>query len=261
MVTDTQRLSKPEFEFLVTQAAEAEQIQNISLYKREGNDVKFQIYTNRYLKKLPTRLVSSNRGWLIRPFYIFDDLSPEDICDARSEAVTLEECGLTIENPDKTRCKLEKKKSCFYDYAQVSGDKQYCDYTANFKGPCLVELGLEIDLEQLIADCYAFPRESEQADCLLELGKSTEDIQVCHATEFERTKYTCYGVIAAAKGSVHQCEEYIRDGGFYNSFRHALCILSYVRETKDFSKCQMMNNDDSAIVGALKEECSDLAWA
>ncbi|MBU0461136.1 MAG: hypothetical protein KJ574_00975 [Nanoarchaeota archaeon] len=260
LLSDTQGLSKQEFVFLARNAAEAEQIQNISLCQQENNIMKFQIYTTAYLKKIPTEMIKTNNGWLFSPFYIFTDLSPEKVCADRSNTVTLDECGLTIENPDKTRCKMEKRKSCFFEYANVSGNAEYCNMTANLRGACLVQLGFTIDLNQTITDCYAFPTESEQATCLLELARGTRDKEVCRRMIFERTKYECYGMMAAFGESVLKCEEFIKQDGFYNSFRHALCVLSYVKETGDTSQCEQIHSSDDAMVGAMREECSEMRF-
>ncbi|MFQ5475283.1 MAG: hypothetical protein ACE5DM_05605, partial [Candidatus Nanoarchaeia archaeon] len=248
--------SKEEFAFLARNAAEAEQIDSISIERKEGNVVKFRITTNRYVKKMPTTIILEGDEWNIKPFYIFSELDPAEVCTSRAEAVTLEECGLGLDDTDKTTCITEKRKQCLYDYAQVSGERDYCNYTSNLKGGCLMGLGIDIDIDQMVSDCYAHESESDQAKCLLSLAESTKDIAVCDKISFERTQFTCYGKMAAFDGSVTMCNKNIKRGDFYTSFRYALCVFGYVQQSGDASKCSLIPNSDNSRVGAIAEDCS-----
>jgi hypothetical protein len=251
-------ISREEFAFLAKNAAEAEQIRNISIERKEGNIVKFRIMTDRYLKKMPAAIEMEDDEWKISPFYIFAELDPIGVCTSRAEAMTLEECGLGPEDTDKTECIRETRKQCIYDYAQVSGRRDYCDHTSNLKGGCLLELGIDVDIDQMIDDCYAHSSESDQANCLLSLAESTQEIGVCDETSFERTQFTCYGKMAAFDGSVSMCKKHIERGGFYTSFRYALCVFGYVEQSGDASKCSLIPRKDNARVGALAEDCSKI---
>jgi hypothetical protein len=251
-------MSDEQFAFLATQRHKIKAITKVEIEQVGSKEIKYKISTeDDTVLHVTAEVAQEGLDWKHLPFFYFENMDYASVCIDAGNNVKLKECGLSLNDRNKTGCIDDTRYQCFMNYAIISEDASMCDSAGYYKPDCLMRIGEFVPLKDRIDLCGRYTDDVERSDCLTEVAKEFKSGEPCAKLEFDQQRYSCYGFVAGAMNDVALCKEFVNSHGYYNNrYKEGLCILSFVETTGNRTACQLIEARDSSMIGSLKETCS-----
>ncbi len=148
---------------------------------------------------------------------------------------------------------------CFFTFATISGDRNYCEKSGEQREDCLEKFGVSQSITFKIDQCTDIGEYYAMSDCLSQIAVNENDIEPCWHATYDKQIYECLGFVAAARDDVNECDIFVFAGGRTASrMQKSLCIMGYVKETSDTEACAKIDRRDDVMLGAMQENCYKL---
>ncbi len=227
------RLSGNEFNFLARKVDASMGITGISLESMDGDTAVYVVDVGGKETHVSADIDEADDGLRHDAFFFFNNLSADAACGDDGE--------------------------CYYSFAKISGDRNYCEDAGDFKVKCLQEFGMAESLVEKIDECLEITEMYSRSDCLTELAVKENDIEPCWQATFDKQRYECMGEVAAARKDVELCTEFVSSRSYPGTrLQHTYCVMGYVRETADTDACAEIDRGDDVMLGAMQESCYKL---
>ncbi len=150
----------------------------------------------------------------------------------------------------------ENDSNCFMTFAVISGNKNYCEKAGDLKLDCMANFGVSKGITEKIDECISIKEYYGRAECLTRIAVKENSIEPCWDAGYDKHVFECMGKVAAARSDVDECNEFVSSRGPAGTrLQKAYCIVSYVRETSDSTKCSLIDRRDDVVLGAMQENC------
>lgn len=224
------RMTAREFNFLARKMHTNLGISGVSLQKIDGNDAYYEVTEG----EVPTTVVA--------PIMVEDGQYRHSVFSFFEALDAATACG--------------EDGQCFFDFAKITGNKNYCESAGDKRLDCLAELGVSKSLQVKIDECTDISDYYAKVECLEDVAAKENTVEPCWEAEYDKQIFMCMGLVVAKRGDVKECSEVVSSRGFpANRIQHAYCILRYVKETGEDDACALIDRGGDVIAGALQEGC------
>ncbi|MFH1064637.1 MAG: hypothetical protein V1729_06140 [Candidatus Woesearchaeota archaeon] len=229
------KFSPKEFNFLARRVGDQLGIQSISMKGITGNDVDYEVNLGDEQVIMSADIIEEDGKYLHSPFYFFTDMSPETAC------------------VDDT--------SCYYDFAIVSEDRNYCSRSGDKREACIAHFGESKNIDSKIRECNDINDYYSKAQCLTTLAVAENDVEPCWDAGYDKQLYGCMGEVAAARNDVNSCTLFVKSRGFSATrLQKTYCITGFVRVTENTTACGLIDRRSDVVLGSLQEACYHLEF-
>lgn len=224
------KYSSQEFNFLARKMDSALGIRGVSLKSIDDDQAVYEVVLPDKTVTVTVDLDEDDSTYLHEAFYFFEDMDADSACGTNS--------------------------SCFMNFAVISGDRNYCDKAGEYKGDCVAKFGVSKSMSARIDTCMEILEYYGRTDCLDSLAVNENDIEPCWQSTYDKQIFECMGKVAAARGSVDECPDFVKSKGYAGTrLQDAYCIAGYVKTTGDTKACAKIDRRGDVVLGSMQETC------
>jgi hypothetical protein len=224
------KITAHEFNFLARKMHSNLDITSVIFDKVDGNDAYYEVTEGDVARTVVAPMVIEDGEYKHQAFDFFIDIDAKIAC---------------ADDPQ-----------CFFDFAKITGNRNYCESAGELRADCLEELGVAKTLTMKIDECKAMADYYGRVECLEGVAVKENTVEPCWDAEYDKQTFMCMGLVVAKRGDVEQCSEVISSRGFPgNRLQYTYCILRFVQETGDTDNCAKIDRRDDVVLGSLQEGC------
>ncbi|MBW2971494.1 hypothetical protein KY359_00515 [Candidatus Woesearchaeota archaeon] len=229
------KYSSQEFNFLARKIDAKLGTGSVSLVGVEGDTAEYKVMVDGKSQKFFADIDDESGGLKHEAFYFFEELTADSACGEDDE--------------------------CYFSYAKISGDRNYCDKAGELRVSCVEMFGVSKDITAKIDNCLEITEYYSRSDCLTQLAVDENNIEPCWEAGQDKQVFECMGEVAAAREDVGDCKAFIASRGYPGTrLQHTYCVLGYVRETADTDACAEIDRRGDIMLGAMQEGCYKLSF-
>ncbi|MFC1741579.1 hypothetical protein ACFL3V_03515 [Nanoarchaeota archaeon] len=229
------KFTSQEFNFLARKLDKKLNIQSITLEGVDDDTATLTVIADGLSEEVEADIDEEDDEYRFEAFYMFLELTPEDAC--------------------------EDDESCYFSYATISNDKNYCNKAGTLKGECVAKFGVSKEITSKMDECLEILEYYGRVDCLDKLAVNENDIEPCWQATHDKQIFECMGKVAAARDDVDKCDAFVASKGYAGTrLQKAYCITGYVRETSDTAACAKIDRRSDVVLGAMQEGCYKMSF-